>query len=209
MEVGGQSFQWTLLRSYGFEQPFSEGFSFSLSDTAAQFAFLALGGSMSTDRGDDTAPAEIAIALDAYTLNKFGVDQAVYEGRLAAALPDHRLTFSIAADSPMAVGFPYAINMVSGLNDGPRLVMAAAEKVWRTMIEPSIEAIKALDGKIFAMLTADERQVLDFYRDRGRKHGITVEILGEGDFRDLAGKSREQADQLRAKTNSCVRVIIT
>lgn len=29
---------------------------------------------------------------------------------------------------------------------------------------PTLEAVKALDGRIFAMLSADEQSVLDFYR---------------------------------------------
>jgi hypothetical protein len=32
------------------------------------------------------------------------------------------------------------------------------------MNAPSIEAIKALDGKIFSMLTSEESKLLDFYR---------------------------------------------
>lgn len=205
---GSRTVHWTLLRSLSFVEPYSEGLSFTLSDTAARFARRALSGPINYSRGN-AIENEINIALDAYTLEKFGVDQKAYQSRLNAALPDHRLTFSIAPDSPMAVGFRYAINMVSGPNDAPRLVTEAAEKVWPMVIGPSIEAIKALDGKIFAMLTADQREVLDYYRDRGRKYGVTVEILNEGDPDELArANSRLQADQILAKTNSRVRVVV-
>lgn len=59
------------------------------------------------------------------------------------------------------------------------------------------------------MLTACERQVLDHYRDRGRKYGVIVEILSDSDPVELArATDREQADQILAKTNGRVRVII-
>ena len=74
-------------------------------------------------------------------------------------------------------------------------------------IAPSIEAVKALDGKNFAMLNQDERQILDFYRDRGRKYGVSVAIVSDADSDELArAASREQADQILAKANSRVHV---
>ena len=204
----GRDSRWGLLRSVGFEEPFSEGLTFSLSDTAARFARLASSGWVNYSRGDH-AESEIHVALDAYTLDKFGVDLGAYQERLIDALPDYQLVFSSAPDTPMAVGFGYAINMVSGTGDSPRLVMEAAAKVWPTVVRPSIEAIKALDGKSFARLSADERRVLDFYRDRGRKYGVSVDITHEGDPEELAAMSREQADQVLYRTNSRVRVIVS
>jgi len=41
-------------------------------------------------------------------------------------------------------------------------------------MKPSIEAIKALDGKICAMLTPDEEETLRFYRDRGLPGEVAV-----------------------------------
>lgn len=36
---------------------------------------------------------------------------------------------------------------------------------------PTIDAVKALDGRIFAMLDASELETLEFYRAQGRKFG--------------------------------------
>lgn len=73
--------------------------------------------------------------------------------------------------------------------------------------EPSIEAIKALDGKIFAMLTADEQATLDFYRIQGRKYGVSVAIINQADPEKLAAaKSRQEADHILKSANSTVQV---
>ncbi|WP_394475095.1 hypothetical protein [Ralstonia mannitolilytica] len=74
---------------------------------------------------------------------------------------------------------------------------------------PSIEAVKALDGKMFAKLSEEEKQVLTFYRDRGRKYGVSIEIVGDVDAAELAQASREQADQILARANSRVTVAIS
>jgi hypothetical protein len=73
---------------------------------------------------------------------------------------------------------------------------------------PSIEAVKALDGKNFAMLSEEERQVLHFYLDRGRKHGVNVEIVSDADGANLARASREQADEILARANSHVKLTV-
>lgn len=70
---------------------------------------------------------------------------------------------------------------------------------------PSIDEIKALDGRIFAMLTEGEEAVLNFYRTRGRKFGVAVSIINEADPVELArAVSREQADQIMKSANSKV-----
>lgn len=205
VEESSGDIQWKLLRSVSFEEPFSEGLVFSLSDTAARFARLALSGGVNYTREKPTE-SRIDIALDAYTLEKFGVDQKAYEDCLAAALSDHQLAFSMAADRPMATGIAYGIDAVSGASGSDRLVKEAAATVWPTVVRPRIEAIKALDGKIFATLSADERQVFDFYRDRGRKYGVTVGLIQEGNPDELMELERDQAGRF-LRTNSKVRVI--
>ncbi|MGF6440137.1 hypothetical protein [Paraburkholderia youngii] len=78
------------------------------------------------------------------------------------------------------------------------------------MDTPTIERVKALDGKIFAMLTDSELAVLNFYRDCGRKFGVTVSIINEADSDELAGaSSREQADQILKRANSRVSITVT
>lgn len=78
------------------------------------------------------------------------------------------------------------------------------------MNTPTIDEVKALDGKIFAMLTERESDVLNFYRDRGRKFGVTVSIKNEADPKVLArAHSKEEADQIMKTANSRVGVTIT
>lgn len=77
------------------------------------------------------------------------------------------------------------------------------------MSTPTIEQVKALDGKIFAMLTAEEQSVLDFYRNQGRKYRVAVSIINEADPEELArAASQEQADQILKSANSGVSVTV-
>ena len=77
-------------------------------------------------------------------------------------------------------------------------------------LQPSIEAIKALDGKIFAMLTPGEEVTLNFYRDQGRKFGVAVSIINEADPAELAkAPSRLQADQILKSANSRISVSVS
>ncbi len=73
--------------------------------------------------------------------------------------------------------------------------------------DPSIEAIKALDGKIFAMLTPEETATLDFYRAQGRKYGVSITIINKADQATLAAaKSRHEADHILKSANSTIHV---
>jgi hypothetical protein len=77
------------------------------------------------------------------------------------------------------------------------------------MNTPTLEQVKALDGRIFAMLSKDEQAVLDFYRLQGRKYGVTVAILNESDPEELArASSQEQADQILKRSNSRVSITV-
>ncbi|MBF4991118.1 hypothetical protein [Methylophilus sp. QUAN] len=77
------------------------------------------------------------------------------------------------------------------------------------MTIPTLDAIKALDGRIFAMLTEEEQAILNFYRDQGRKFDVSVSILNESDPIELAlARSREQADTIMKKANSRVKIVI-
>jgi hypothetical protein len=77
------------------------------------------------------------------------------------------------------------------------------------MNEPTVEEVKALDGKIFAMLTERENEVLNFYRDRGRKFGVSVSINNEADAEELArALSKEDADQIMKSANSRICVTV-
>ena len=70
-----------------------------------------------------------------------------------------------------------------------------------------IEAIKALDGRIFAMLSPEEETLLNLYRDQGRKWGVSVQIINESDPAELAkATSRQHADQILKRSNSRISV---
>lgn len=74
---------------------------------------------------------------------------------------------------------------------------------------PNLEAVKALDGRIFAMLSSDELSILDFYRTQGRKFDVAVSILNEADPAELAlAGSRQQADEIMKRANSKIKVVI-
>lgn len=73
----------------------------------------------------------------------------------------------------------------------------------------SIEAVKALDGRIFAMLSPNEEALLNLYRAQGRKWGVSVSIINEADPAELArARSRQQADQVLKSANSRVSVMV-
>lgn len=74
---------------------------------------------------------------------------------------------------------------------------------------PTTEEVKALDGKVFAMLTDRESLVLDFYRKQGRKFGVSIEIESEADPDLLRqAKSEQQADEIMKRANSRIYVAV-
>jgi len=74
---------------------------------------------------------------------------------------------------------------------------------------PTTEEVKALDGKIFAMLTERETHVLDFFRMYGRKHGVTIEVKNEADSDELTrATSKAHADEILKSANSRVYVTV-
>ena len=76
-------------------------------------------------------------------------------------------------------------------------------------MRPTIEEVKAIDGKIFAMLNERENEVLNYYRDQGRKFGVAVSIINEADPQELAqARSKEQSDKIMKRANSRVAVSV-
>src|SRR3989344_809261 len=74
---------------------------------------------------------------------------------------------------------------------------------------PSIEAIKALYGRIFAMLNTTELETLEFYRAQGRKYGVSVSIINKADPNAVAAaKSRQEADHIMKSANSLISVVV-
>ncbi|MBW3510611.1 hypothetical protein [Janthinobacterium sp. NKUCC06_STL] len=78
--------------------------------------------------------AEVRIAFDGYSLIRYKVDQKSYQDKLEINLPEYSLLFTIAPDSPMSVGFPFAINMLSGINFSSDKVMNAVKEIWPSVI---------------------------------------------------------------------------
>lgn len=76
------------------------------------------------------------------------------------------------------------------------------------MTIPTLDAIRALDGRNFAMLTADELAVLRFYRDQGHKFDVAITITSDADAKELERASREQADELMRRANSHVHIVV-
>lgn len=74
---------------------------------------------------------------------------------------------------------------------------------------PSIDSVVALNGRIFAMLTPAEHDVLMFYRNQGRKFGVAVSITSEADPDELASApSQQAADEILRRVNSTVSVAL-
>lgn len=74
---------------------------------------------------------------------------------------------------------------------------------------PSIDEVKALDGKIFAMLSDRENEVYKFYRNQGRKYGVAISIVNKANQEELSrAASEEQAEQIMKSANSLVSVAV-
>ncbi|MBU2434582.1 MAG: hypothetical protein KJ716_13205 [Gammaproteobacteria bacterium] len=59
------------------------------------------------------------------------------------------------------------------------------------------------------MLSPNEEALLNFYRDQGRKWGVSVAIINEADPEKLAmARSRQQADQILKSANSRISVTV-
>jgi hypothetical protein len=77
------------------------------------------------------------------------------------------------------------------------------------MTIPTLDAIKSLDGRIFAMLSPDEQAVFDFYRAQGRKFDVAVVVANEADPALLARTaSQSEADHILKSANSRVSVTV-
>lgn len=68
-------------------------------------------------------------------------------------------------------------------------------------------AALALHGRIYAMLTKEESEVLRFYTQQGRKYGIRVRIESAANPAELeAATCPEHAEAIIRKANSTVSV---
>lgn len=70
-----------------------------------------------------------------------------------------------------------------------------------------ITDVKSLDGRIWAMLTEDEKSLLNFFADRGRKYGVAISFTDLDSREELMkAASKEQTDQILSAANSKVSV---
>ena len=81
---------------------------------------------------------------------------------------------------------------------------------WQKHNIPTIDELQLLEGRIFATLTERENTVLEFYRNQGRKFGVSISIINDADPSELArANAKEQADQVLKNANSKITVNIS
>ncbi|MBR8206778.1 hypothetical protein KDW80_29940 [Burkholderia vietnamiensis] len=127
----------------------------------------------------------IKIAFDCVSLRRGSVDLQTYQDELIAALPDHKLEFSLAPDISDSLGMPFAINMASGTDAS--LAFDAAKNVWplvintammTTDIQPEVVSIlgdQIKVGHVTVSKNTNETWTLERVRDIYKKgeHSIT------------------------------------
>lgn len=75
------------------------------------------------------------------------------------------------------------------------------------MTNPTIDQIKALDGRHLAMLSPTDLDVFRFYRAQGRKYGVTISVTGDADAEKLAQTvSSQQAEQILCRGHGKISV---
>lgn len=63
--------------------------------------------------------------------------------------------------------------------------------------QPTIDDIKALDGKCLEMLNGKQKAVYDFFFLHGRKFGVSLQVFNEAPKAELeASKSKQQYDEM-------------
>lgn len=73
---------------------------------------------------------------------------------------------------------------------------------------PPIEAVLALNGRIYAMLNEEEKEILRFYIAQGRKWGVSASIVNAADPEELArARSHADAEEIMRRANSRVSVV--
>lgn len=76
--------------------------------------------------------------------------------------------------------------------------------------QPTEEEVLALDGRIYAMLSERELQVLKFYFSQGRKFGVSVTIENKADPKLLeSARSEAEAHAIMKMANSIVSVKVS
>lgn len=77
------------------------------------------------------------------------------------------------------------------------------------MSDMKIDAIKALNGKIFAMLDDGDVQTFNFHRQRGRKFGVSVSLVSAAPPEEVVRtRSHQECDEIMRRANSTVAVTV-
>ncbi|MFK5949622.1 MAG: hypothetical protein QM500_12725 [Methylococcales bacterium] len=73
--------------------------------------------------------------------------------------------------------------------------------------QPSIDDVKTLDGKDFAMLSNDEKAVYEFYWHQGRKFGVSLKTVSDAPKEELErANSKQQYDEIVSRYPSSISV---
>ncbi len=77
------------------------------------------------------------------------------------------------------------------------------------MTDPTIDQVRALNGRYLAMLSLSELDVFRFYRDRGRKYGVSITVTGNADAEKLAqAASPLQAEKILMRGHGKISVMV-
>jgi hypothetical protein len=75
---------------------------------------------------------------------------------------------------------------------------------------PTLDEVRALNGRIYAMLDDREREVLLFFKRQGLKFGVSIEVTGDADLNAVAAaRSTGEIDAILKKTEGTVLVGVT
>lgn len=73
--------------------------------------------------------------------------------------------------------------------------------------QPSIDDVKALNGKDFAILNNEEKAVYEFYWRQGRKFGVSVKTISEAPKEELElANSKQQYDEIVSRYPSSISI---
>jgi hypothetical protein len=81
-------------------------------------------------------------------------------------------------------------------------------EISRNSARPILEEIKALDGRIYAMLSDKEKSALFFVMGQGRKLDVAVALINDADAQTLRSLSEADAEQLLMSSNSTISITI-
>ncbi|AZE48382.1 hypothetical protein C4K04_2710 [Pseudomonas chlororaphis] len=70
----------------------------------------------------------------------------------------------------------------------------------------SVEELKQLEGRQVAMLSQQEREVLRFFMDQGRKQGVLVRFESDADQQEWTETNSVRTLEILARANSYIHL---